>query len=134
MRRASPRQPSLLQGHRTPYWLNSKTIPSWRRPCLVGATLPAAPAVRSAKSRHFSIPFHRDDAPGIDFESRSNNNQSFVKVAHRSSITANEADFGDIYEEYEDFEERYEGKYESAEDFAEYPERSPDGTGEAASA
>ena len=37
---------------------------------------------------------------GIDFESRSNNNQSFVKVAHRSSITANEADFGDIYEEY----------------------------------
>ena len=34
----------------------------------------------------------------------------------------------------EDFEERYEGKYESAEDFAEYPERSPDGTGEAASA
>ena len=25
---------------------------------------------------------------GIDFESRSNNNQSFVKVAHRSSITA----------------------------------------------
>lgn len=41
---------------------------------------------------------------GIDFESRSNNNQSLVKVAHRSSITANEADFGDIYEEYEDFE------------------------------
>lgn len=41
---------------------------------------------------------------GIDFESRSNNNQSFVKVTHRSSITANEADFGDIYEEYEDFE------------------------------
>lgn len=42
---------------------------------------------------------------GIDFESRSNNNQSFVKVAHRSSITANdESDFGDIYEEYEDFE------------------------------
>ena len=41
---------------------------------------------------------------GIDFESRSNNNQSFVKVAHRSSITANEADFGDIYEEYEDFQ------------------------------
>lgn len=41
---------------------------------------------------------------GIDFESRSNNNQSFVKVAHRSSITANEeSDFGDIYEEYEDF-------------------------------
>ena len=42
---------------------------------------------------------------GIDFESRSNNNQSFVKVAHSSSITANEeSDFGDIYEEYEDFE------------------------------
>ena len=42
---------------------------------------------------------------GIDFESRSNNNQSFVKVAHRSSITANEeSDFGDIYEAYEDFE------------------------------
>ena len=42
---------------------------------------------------------------GIDFESRSNNNQSFVKVSHRSSITANEeSDFGDIYEEYEDFQ------------------------------
>ena len=42
---------------------------------------------------------------GIDFESLSNNNQSFVKVAHRSSITANEeSDFGDIYEEYEDFQ------------------------------
>ena len=42
---------------------------------------------------------------GIDFESRSNNNQSFVKVAHRSSITANEeSDFGDIYEEYEDLQ------------------------------
>ena len=42
---------------------------------------------------------------GIDFESRSNNKQSFVKVAHRSSITANEeSDFGDIYEEYEDFQ------------------------------
>ena len=42
---------------------------------------------------------------GIDFESRSNNNQSFVKVAHRSSITSDEvSDFGDIYEEYEDFE------------------------------
>jgi len=37
---------------------------------------------------------------GIDFESRSNNNQSFVKVAHRSNITANEeSDFGDIYAE-----------------------------------
>ena len=34
----------------------------------------------------------------------------------------------------EDFEERYEGKYNCPEDFAEYPERSPDGTGEAASA
>ena len=44
---------------------------------------------------------------GIDFESRSNNNQSFVKVAHRSSITANEeSDFGDIYEEYEDLSTR----------------------------
>jgi hypothetical protein len=84
VRRASPRQPSLLQGHRTPYWLNSKTIPSWRRPL---------------------FPFRWEDAPGIDFESRSNNNQSFVKVAHRSSITANEeSDFGDIYEEYEDFQ------------------------------
>ena len=42
---------------------------------------------------------------GIGFESLSSNNQSFVKVAHRSSITANEeSDFGDIYEEYEDFE------------------------------
>ena len=41
---------------------------------------------------------------GIGFESLSSNNQSFVKVTHRSSITANEADFGDIYEEYEDFE------------------------------
>jgi hypothetical protein len=42
---------------------------------------------------------------GIDFESRSNNKQSFIKVAHRSSITANEeSDFGDIYEEYEDFQ------------------------------
>ena len=42
---------------------------------------------------------------GIGFESLSSNNQSFVKVTHRSSITANEeSDFGDIYEEYEDFE------------------------------
>jgi hypothetical protein len=42
---------------------------------------------------------------GIGFESLSSNNQSFVKVAHRSSITANEeSDFGDIYEEYEDFQ------------------------------
>ena len=30
----------------------------------------------------------------------------------------------------EDFEERDEGKYNCPEDFAEYPERSPDGTGE----
>lgn len=43
---------------------------------------------------------------GIDFESLSSNNQSFVKVTHRSSITANEDDlnWGDIYEEYLDFE------------------------------
>ena len=41
---------------------------------------------------------------GIDFESLSSNNQSFVKVTHRSSITANESDFGDIYDEYEDFD------------------------------
>ena len=42
---------------------------------------------------------------GIGFESLSSNNQSFVKVTHRSSITANEeSDFGDIYEEYEDFQ------------------------------
>ena len=42
---------------------------------------------------------------GIELESLSNNNQSFVKVAHRSSITANESDvdWGDTYEEYEDF-------------------------------
>ena len=41
---------------------------------------------------------------GIGFESLPINNQGLVKVTHRSSITANEADFGDIYEEYEDFE------------------------------
>ena len=41
---------------------------------------------------------------GIGFESLPVINQGLVKVAHRSSITANEADFGDIYEEYEDFE------------------------------
>ena len=41
---------------------------------------------------------------GIGFESLPVINQGVVKVAHRSSITANEADFGDIYEEYEDFE------------------------------
>ena len=42
---------------------------------------------------------------GIGFESLSSNNQSFVKVAHRSSFTANESDvdWGDTYEEYEDF-------------------------------
>lgn len=41
-------------------------------------------------------PVYRDDAPGIGFESLSSNNQSFVKVTHRSSITANEADFEEI--------------------------------------
>lgn len=41
---------------------------------------------------------------GIGFYSLPFNNQGLVKVTHRSSITANEADFGDIYEEYEDFE------------------------------
>ena len=42
---------------------------------------------------------------GIGFESLPVINQGLVKVAHRSSITANE-DFnvGDIYDEYEDFE------------------------------
>ena len=38
---------------------------------------------------------------GIDFESRSNNNQSFVKVAHRSSITANEAEPELMFQDYE---------------------------------
>ena len=37
---------------------------------------------------------------GLGFDNLSTNNQGLVKVAHRSSITANEADFGDIYEEY----------------------------------
>ena len=42
---------------------------------------------------------------GIGFDSLPFNNQGLVKVAHRSSITANdESDFGDIYEEYEDFQ------------------------------
>ena len=43
---------------------------------------------------------------GIGFESLSSNNQSFVKVTHRSSITANESDvdWGDTYDEYEDFQ------------------------------
>ena len=42
---------------------------------------------------------------GIGFESLPIINQGLVKVAHRSSITANESDvdWGDIYEEYEDF-------------------------------
>ena len=42
---------------------------------------------------------------GIGFESLPINNQGLVKVAHRSSITANESDvdWGDIYEDYEDF-------------------------------
>ena len=38
---------------------------------------------------------------GIGFESRSNNNQSFVKVAHRSSITANEAEPELMFQDYE---------------------------------
>ena len=41
---------------------------------------------------------------GLGFDSLPGINQGLVKVTHRSSITANEADFGDIYEEYEDFE------------------------------
>ena len=41
---------------------------------------------------------------GLGFDNLPIINQGLVKVAHRSSITANEADFGDIYEEYEDFE------------------------------
>ena len=42
---------------------------------------------------------------GLGFDNLPIINQSLVKVAHRSSITANE-DFnvGDIYDEYEDFE------------------------------
>ena len=42
---------------------------------------------------------------GLGFDNLSANNQGFVKVAHRSSITANEEpSWGDIYEEYEDFQ------------------------------
>ena len=42
---------------------------------------------------------------GIGFESLPVINQGLVKVAHRSSITANEEpSWGDIYEEYEDFQ------------------------------
>ena len=42
---------------------------------------------------------------GLGFDNRSANNQGLVKVAHRSSITANEEpSWGDIYEEYEDFQ------------------------------
>ena len=43
---------------------------------------------------------------GIGFDSLPFNNQGSVKVAHRSSITANESnvDWGDIYDEYEDFD------------------------------
>ena len=43
---------------------------------------------------------------GIGFESLPFNNQGLVKVTHRSSITANESnvDWGDIYDEYEDFD------------------------------
>ena len=44
--------------------LSNEKSPSRRRPCLVGATLPAAPAVRSAKSRHFSTQLQREDVPG----------------------------------------------------------------------
>ena len=41
---------------------------------------------------------------GLGFDSLPGINQGLVKVTHRSSITANEeADWGDIYEEYEDF-------------------------------
>ena len=42
---------------------------------------------------------------GLGFDSLPGNNQGLVKVAHRSSITANEEpSWGDIYEEYEDFQ------------------------------
>ena len=41
---------------------------------------------------------------GLGFDSLPGINQGLVKVARRSSITANESDFGDIYDEYEDFE------------------------------
>ena len=42
---------------------------------------------------------------GLGSDNLSANNQGLVKVAHRSSITANEEpSWGDIYEEYEDFQ------------------------------
>ena len=42
---------------------------------------------------------------GLGFDNLSANNQGLVKVAHRSSITANEEpSWGDIYEDYEDFQ------------------------------
>ena len=42
---------------------------------------------------------------GLGFDNLSANNQGLVKVAHRSSITATaEPSWGDIYEEYEDFQ------------------------------
>ena len=42
---------------------------------------------------------------GLGFDNLSANYQCLVKVAHRSSITANEEpSWGDIYEEYEDFQ------------------------------
>ena len=42
---------------------------------------------------------------GFGFDNLPANNQSLVKVSHRSSITANESEvsWGDIYEDYEDF-------------------------------
>ena len=42
---------------------------------------------------------------GLGFDSLPGINQGLVKVAHRSSITANESEvsWGDIYEDYEDF-------------------------------
>jgi len=42
---------------------------------------------------------------GLGFDNLQNNNQGLVKVAHRFSNTANEdIDWGDTYEEYEDFQ------------------------------
>ena len=43
---------------------------------------------------------------GIEFNELPLNKQVNVKVAHRSSITANveDVDWGDIYDEYEDFQ------------------------------
>ena len=42
---------------------------------------------------------------GLGFDNLSANNQGLVKVAHCSSITANEEpSWSDIYEEYEDFQ------------------------------